>query len=315
MASNIASFQRSPVLLTGIALGTAGPTVHPADLIIPTVFTNKERFEYPVWDENHLIEHDANRPPKAEFREVDFGVSFRDGRMKRYGLKTSADEDELANADSLLRLRDRKILRAKGAVERSVAKVKTDFLLDPANHGTVIDATTAEFNVDSQTTIRAAYAALLATSSGQYNQRSIRLFLSDSSHQAALEDPIFSAILANTNHALADLELLADNWGWKRYRENVFSIPTNRKTEKSAPVTDAWGDTALMWIDTRIPGDFAATEWGEEIPFSWVTQNRGTAGVPFLDENKTTWNFPWTAHGVPESHTPTSSVLIINTVA
>lgn len=299
-------------VVTALVTGQPLPLNLPGTQLFRPVLVPSFNFQYRNYGVESFLPHDTERAMRAPIKHSDRAFTTTSGKLKRYSWMELADEDELANADPSLRLRELKASAARTIVEmgieRAIHAIVTD--VTPGNtyaSGHIFNLTNG-FNDatagDSRAAVRAACAAIAGKTGMPYS--SMVVFLPEASLQAALDDPEFLAKRQYTGTATASLADLAAYWGVGR----VWSA--NPITASGTTISSLYSDVAVVYLDS-IPADYdteyGSLTWGAT--FKW---NRGSVLMPFRDAKTTSWHFPYQDYALPKAINPNCAAIITNCV-
>ena len=298
-------------LVTELVLGQPQATFIPGTRLFPSINVQNWVFEYTTLSNEHLGRYETERSMRAPILHGDWSAQTTPAKLRRYSFRILKDIDELTNAHPTLRIRERSAALARRIVMMNLERNKRDLAVLAASYPGGHDVTLgggSEWDSaggDSRTNVRTATAAL-STATGLMPS-DFSVFLSLSSFEAALSDPVFLAARGNYTTDIADEVILQKYWG----TGPVFV--GNPVEEIAGIVTPMYADVAILFYDGSATGmstDFGDLTWSAN--FTW---NRGVASSPWFDPVHTSWSFPWTEYSHPTILTPNSGYIIRNTAA
>lgn len=303
-------------IITELSKGFPMPMTLPGQRLFRPVSVPNWNFQYRTYGNERLRQHDTERAMRAAIKKADFAVSTAAAKLKRFSFMAEADQDELANANPTLRLRELKAGFAKTIVsqdiERTIHAIVTD--VTPGNTyatGHILNLTNG-FNDatagDSRAAVRAACALISAKTGMPYTAMTV--FLPESSLQAAYDDPEFLAKRQYTGTATPNMNDLAAYWGVGRVWSANPVVASG-----TTLVTPLYADIAVVYLDS-LPVDYD-TEYGEYVwgaTFKWQAFPQGMALAPFYKDENTTWHFPFQDYALPKVINANCAAIITNCV-
>lgn len=299
-------------IVTDLVLGQPGPGEMPGARILKPVTTSAWNFQYRQNDLNRLKRYDTERGMRQPIKTGDFRYSMVSASLKRFSFGTLRDVDELLNAHPSLGLREACGRFSKTIVDMDLERRRRDLLVTAGNYdsgNTLAISAGSEWNSaggDSKSDVRSMLAVISGKTGLRYNQ--ISVFLSDTSLQAALEDPIFNATRSNWTADTADEQALQRYWG----SGPVWSM-NPVEADDDGVVSPMYGDVAILYYNSGVAG--VDTMDGDLTFGCDFRYNGGVASKPFYNDLVTSWMFPWTAYDYPAITTNFSGALITNCAA
>jgi hypothetical protein len=298
--------------ITSLVVGSPVRRTWPSAQILRNILVPNWTFQWGKYGFESFVRRDTERAMRAEIRTSDFEMTFEAGKLRRFTHALKRDRDELANASPSFRLRELLALHARRIVrydiESIIATMLTTTTNYPVSHRLAI-AGGAEWDSaggDSRADIRSMAAAIAADSGVSYED--VVVWLSESSLNAALSDPIFIEARRNFNTDTPGKDALAKYWGIKEIRTS------NPITYSLAGAPSAmYGDVAILFVESV--GSDWDTEYGEfdfAVNFRW---NKGTALQAFYEDKTTSWWFPWQEYASPKIINNKLAAIITNTAA
>lgn len=270
------------------------------------------------YDRSHLVHVETQRASSAEYAHRTLKSRLKTISLRRDSFEGRADLDDLKMAgvqggDPLYG--SRKINDGRIAIELAKEIRAKDLLTTTGNYSAghyVTLASGSEWNAaggDSRANIATA-ATVLRNSTG-IGRRGLTVGLSETSLEAALNDPVFLATraLARADKYPTEGDLIA-YWGVK----DVFSFnPISSATsDYDATLSPIWGDMAIVFADTLNPANFDVTA-GQQVFGATFKYTSGIASAPYLRKEISSWIWPWDEWSGFELIYPDAGYLILNT--
>lgn len=295
-------------LVTELVIGQ--PQFRPlmGERIMRRILVRNFNFDWTTLGTEHLEDIDTERAMRAPIRTVDWEPGTGNSRLRRFSLGVRKDQDEIRNAHSILRMRERSAMLAKRIVTLNIERIRRDLLLDsatyPAGHVVTIGGgdewDTA--NGDSKTDVGAA-AAAVAAATGLMTEDLV-VALAKDSYEAAKLDPVFLAARQNIRNDGITAQELARYWDVKRV--DVYNAV---EKDSAGAIVPMYSDKAVVYYEG---GPQIDTEFGDfefAVTFGW---GLGVASVPYWDPHTSTWVFPWTDYADPQVISSQCAALIEN---
>lgn len=284
-------------LVTDLVLGFPSDLGYPGERILPRKQAPKYNFSYQINDKSHMVRHDTLRAMRAPIRLGDFQTTTATAKLDRFSFGTMRDVDEIANAASELRLREKSARFGRRIVNLDIESRRAALLTNTANYdasNVVTISSGFEWNTssgDSRTDVRTILRNLQATTGMAWDRWTV--WLEGTSYSAALEDPIFLATRSNFTADTSDAAALARYWGVK----SVWTSTPMLAATASSAASQMYGDKAIIYFDGE--GMDLDAEFGDFVFGHTFTWNGGVASTPFYNEERTSWIFPWTDYAKP----------------
>lgn len=313
-------------VVTSLVVGQPRTVVNFGQNLFRPISVPTWTFKYRRYGLETLEIRKAKRAMRAIIPHSDLSVEVESGKLERYAWRTLADRDELLNSDAAeraigsptLSMRERYARAARQIVDLSKEYDRAQLVLATASYsqsGPDLDVTLASgsewndpTNGDSQGSIR-ALAWTLASQHG-FTIEQVDVHLTNSSFNAAIEDPVFVARRANYATAMPTREELRAFWGVNRITvgDGFYYDGTD--------LVSLYGDIAVLSISRDLQGvDQREGTLDNFVRFTWSSMQEGGATEPWFDRANTTWSFPWESHENNMAINPRGSAIIRNTNA
>lgn len=272
------------------------------------------------YDRSHLTAVETQRAMSAEYAHRKMSSRIKTLNLKRDSFEGRADIDEMKMAgieggDPLYG--SRRINDGRIAIELNKEIRAKDLLTNTANYSSGHFHTLAsgsEWNAaggDSRLDITTAATAI--RSGTGVGRRGLTVGLSESSLEAALNDPVFLATRAiSRNDRYPDESELTAYWWVKE----VFSFnPINTATGAyDSPLLPVWGDVAIVFADNLNPATFDPVA-GAQVFGATFKFTSGIASAPYMRKEISSWIWPWDEWSGLELIYPDAGYLILNCAA
>lgn len=312
-------------ITTAIVVGQPRPQQNFGEGLFRRVGVRTWTFQYRKYGLETLEIRKAKRAMRAKIPHSDLSISKLAGKLERYSWRTLADRDELANSDAaeqsigdpIRSMRVRYARAARQIVTLAMEYDRAQLVLATASYsqsGPDLDLTLGAgsewndpTNGDSKTNIR-AMASTLATQHG-LNISNIDVHLTNSSYEAALDDPKFNTKRGNFATAIANVEELRAYWGVRR-----VTVGDAIYSPDGSTLSSLYGDIAVLDVADELRGfDEDEGTLDNFVRFAWLNGPDGVAQQPWYTNENTTWSFPWEGWENPVSINSKASAIIRNT--
>lgn len=300
-------------VVTKLVVGTPYRRTMPSQFLVRKIEVEAFNFSYNVFGTEAWQDIDTERAMRAEITTSDAEFETRTGKLRRFTHAMKRDTDELKNAHPSLRLRELLAFQAKFKVEMNIERIIRNLLTTVTNYpvlhrlaitgGSEWDSAGG----DSRADVRSICAEICGDTGVSFED--ISVFLSESSLNAALSDPVFLGARHNYDTDTPNKDALAKYWGIK---EVVTANPIEYAADGT--VTPMYGDIAIPFVRNPLGGDWD-TEYGEfdfAVDFKW---NRGVALEAWYENKTTTWWFPFQDYSNPKIINNNLGGIITNTSA
>lgn len=307
----ITNVQLIDPVITDLVLGQPVQRRYPGERILPRKMAPAYRFGYRRNDNSHIVHHNTERPMRSPIRLGDQEEEKDTATLRRFSFGTLRDVDEIVNASSELRIREKSAAFGRRIVNLDIEYRRSIMLQDPASYAVAnVLAIPAGLewdsgNGDMRANIRTVLSALQASTGIPWDEWTG--WASGSTFHAMLQDSVFLSQRANYSTDTPDAGALARFVGMK---EIWTSTPMIAPTKSSAAVP-MYGDVFIIYYDggaQDLDAEFGDIVFGHT--FSW---NGGVASTPFYDDIRTSWVFPWTDYALPLLLSANAGGLITNT--